>query len=605
MKRRNAGAKTDAPAFTDPRLLIARLRAPLQHSVDNLRSRERTAVACKLTHVATRAYWREVQQSYVDPWPLPSLFVPIVSVRLSRGQRADATRLGMAAAALDVVNAGYFIATTYAALLPPKIRSAFGIYYTPPALTSRLLDQATSAGVEWSTCKAVDPACGGGAFLAPLAQRLTKQLSHLEPGAIVESLTHRLEGFERDPFSAWLSQVFVEVAVIGECRAAGRRLPRLVHVGDTLALADAHDAQYDLVVGNPPYGRVKLSKRAARTFRRSLYGHANLYALFTDLALRWTRPGGVFAYVTPTSFLAGQYFRRLRGLLAEHAPPSGIDLIASRKGVFDDVLQEALLAAYRVGATGTAAPITVLMLDDESTFRLEPAGHFMLRATREAPWLLPRSGADATLVSYLQHLPTNLAHWGYKVSTGPLVWNRHKRQLRRRYRAGCLPLIWAEAVTSDGRFVFQAQRRNHKPYFCLSGPADEWLVARASCVLLQRTTAKEQARRLIAAEMPEQLLMEFGGAVVENHVNMLRPTTVIPPVAPRTLAAFLNSEAADLAFRCISGSVAVSAYELERLPLPPAESLGRLHDLVVQGRSRVEVERECWSLYGRDFDGRN
>ena len=40
-----------------------------------------------------------------------------------------------------------------------------------------------------------------------------------------------------------------------------------------------------------------------RRYRRSLYGHANQYGVFTDLALRWTVPGGVIAYVTPTSFL--------------------------------------------------------------------------------------------------------------------------------------------------------------------------------------------------------------------------------------------------------------------------------------------------------------
>ena len=34
-----------------------------------------------------------------------------------------------------------------------------------------------------------------------------------------------------------------------------------------------------------------------RRYRRSLYGHANQYGVFTDLALRWTVPGGVIAYV--------------------------------------------------------------------------------------------------------------------------------------------------------------------------------------------------------------------------------------------------------------------------------------------------------------------
>jgi adenine-specific DNA-methyltransferase len=88
--------------------------------------------------------------------------------------------------------------------------------------------------------------------------------------------------------------------------------------------------------------------------------------------------------------------------------------------------------------------------------------------------------------------------------------------------------------------------------------------------LLQRTTAKEQARRLIAAEMSSSFIAKYGAVTVENHLNMLIPTAAKPVVSPALLSAFLNSPAADRAFRCLSGSVAVSAYELESLPFPSA-----------------------------------
>ncbi len=66
--------------------------------------------------------------------------------------------------------------------------------------------------------------------------------------------------------------------------------------------------------------------------------------MFTDLALRHARPGGIVAYVTPTSFLAGSYYQNLRRLLASEAPPVRMDFVEARRGVFDDVLQETLLA---------------------------------------------------------------------------------------------------------------------------------------------------------------------------------------------------------------------------------------------------------------------
>jgi adenine-specific DNA-methyltransferase len=189
-----------------------------------------------------------------------------------------------------------------------------------------------------------------------------------------------------------------------------------------------------------------------------------------------------------------------------------------------------------------------------------------------------------------------LADWGYGVSTGPLVWNRYKDQLAHAPGRNRHPLIWAEAVTSDGRFVYRAEKRNHAPYFEIRR-GDEWLIVDYPCVLLQRTTAKEQPRRLIAAALPDDFLARHHAVVVENHLNMLRPITQTPSVSADVLATFLNSAAADRAFRCVSGSVAVSAYELEALPLPAPEDLDELRLLARQQASRQRIEAACARLY--------
>ena len=51
-----------------------------------------------------------------------------------------------------------------------------GAYFTPPALCERLLDMATEAGVDWRTARVLDPAYGGGVFLAPVARRMADSL---------------------------------------------------------------------------------------------------------------------------------------------------------------------------------------------------------------------------------------------------------------------------------------------------------------------------------------------------------------------------------------------------------------------------------------------
>lgn len=124
------------------------------------------------------------------------------------------------------------------------------------------------------------------------------------------------------------------------------------------------------------------------------------------------------------------------------------------------------------------------------------------------------------------------------------------------------------------------------------------MVVTEPCVLVQRTTAKEQARRLIAAEMPATFVEAHGGVVVENHLNMVRATGSEPRVSPGVVAALLNSGVADEVFRCMSGSVAVSAFELEALPLPAPEALEALAGLVSGKATRSKIEAEVRRLYG-------
>ena len=131
---------------------------------------------------------------------------------------------------------------------------------------------------------------------------------------------------------------------------------------------------------------------------------------------------------------------------------------------------------------------------------------------------MPRTEAQSVLVRQVEELPYRLADYGYTVSTGPLVWNRHKPSLRDRPGKGRYPLVWAESVRSGGVFEFRAEKRNHKPYFEPKA-SEGWVVTDFPCILLQRTTAKEQCRRLIAAELPASFIEEHGAVVVENHLE--------------------------------------------------------------------------------------
>jgi adenine-specific DNA-methyltransferase len=559
---------------------------------------DRLATARVFVHALVQSWWRALTSGDRKPIPLREPFRPLGVVPLPGLALELAARLGQEAALLETHLAAYQVGLAYGSMLPPDHRAAMGIFYTPPALAAHLISQATQAGIDWTDCRVLDPACGGGAFLAPVARRILERLPGCNPRVLLENIAARLRGYELDPFGAWLSQVSLDAVLLSVCRDARRSSPVVVSVCDSLRRPPPRE-RYDLVIANPPYGRVRLDSVQRRRFKRSLYGHANAYGLFTDLSLRLVKPQGLVALVTPTSFLAGEYFKNLRLLLGRSAPPATIDFVDLRKGVFDDVLQETLLATYQPGVALRKVSIHEIRSTGAERLTVEEVGTFSLPRDPSQPWLLPRNRGQARLIEVLSRMKHRLADWGYEVSTGPLVWNRHKDQLATEPGSMRYPLIWAEAVTSDGQFVWRAEKKNHAPYFELR-PGDEWLMLQRPCVLVQRTTAKEQHRRLIAAALPSKILGRHGAVVIENHLNMLRPIADPPLVPPGVLAAFLNSAAADRAFRCVSGSVAVSAYELESMPLPAPGALQELAHLLRGKASRSQLEAACARLYGTD-----
>lgn len=524
-------------------------------------------------------------------------------ISLHTEAEAAAHRLGASLASFATAEAIYLLGCIYTSVLPADFRACHGVFYTPPEIVRRTLDMASAAGTNWRRARCLDPCAGGGAFIVEIIRRIRLALVGTDPALVLTQIGARVRGYDLDPFGAWLAQAAAHFAVHDLEATTGRRLPEIVKVRDSLGIASEDCGAFDLVSSNVPFGRLTLPPERRAFYARSTYGHANLYGLFVDAGLHYATHNGVLAYVLPTSMLSGLYFQSLRALLAKEAPPYAVTFVTERSGVFDDALQETMLATYRRGRRSRTGTVSFINIDrtpraGSGDRAVTIAGRFSLPANPNAPWLLPRIPDQAALAAHLRGMKFRLASYGYRVSTGPLVWNRHKPQFRRKCEAGLLPVIWAEAVTSDGRFVWRAEKRDHAPWFACRPQRDDWLIVRQPCVILQRTTAKEQERRLIAAELPESFVARHGGVVVENHLNMIRAASSHPAIRPAVIAAILNSRAADAAFRCISGSVAVSAFELEEMPLPTPATMRRVVSMIDRGASTAEIERAIALAYG-------
>lgn len=473
---------------------------------------------------------------------------------------------------------GEDVGGAYVEALAPGIRARHGRHYTPRPLAEQLWAMARAALGHGRKPKPLsglvcDPACGSGALLLPIVREHLVASSAVDPSVVLAGLPSVVEGVDADPAAVWIANVVLAAELLPVLRRIPERrrrpLPALAHVGDGLA---AMEGRARLVVMNPPYGRVRLSTEERGRFADVLYGHANLYGLFLGAGLAALDDKGVLAAVVPTSFTSGRYFANLRGEIAKTAPLCDVTFVADRSGVFASVLQETCLAVF---ARSPAQRTTITSMDAHGVHSVAAVkAHYSSGA-----WVLPRRSDDALIAAAAATMPLTLAAAGWSVSTGPLVWNRRKTDLYPRSAGDRRYVIWAADV--DGGMLHRDAARNAMRYLRIRGEQDSAVMTlETGAILVQRTTAPEQRRRLVAVELDDVEVERLGGVVVENHVNVLRPRVPAPLVSRRTLVALLATNTLDRLTRCISGSVAISAYELESLPLPAASVLASWEHLV-------------------------
>lgn len=462
------------------------------------------------------------------------------------------------------------VGMAYVEALAPSTRARHGRYYTPSLLADQLWASARRALGLSRQSQALqglvrDPAAGAGALLLPPLREHIAASRDVDPQFTLNSLSSLIEGVDNDPAAVWVANVVLAsemLPLLAQVPAHRRKpLPALVRIGDGLAAAEP--ALVTLM--NPPYGRVRLSDADRLRFGDVVYGHANLYAMFMAAGIAHTASEGVMGAIVPTSFMSGRYFEPLRTKLTTKMVLAGAAFVEDRSGVFSTVLQETCVVAF----TGRKIRRTQIESIGSSVSYVATVS-----PPRTAnPWIIPRRSDLAIAAAAAASLPLTLRTAGWRVRTGPLVWNRHKSDLHTRPARGRYKIVWAADIKT-GELSFDKSRAD-KRYVALAPTS--FMLQEHPCVLVQRTSAPEQNRRVVAAPLTAEDL-EDGPLVIENHVNVLVPDGR-PMLAERILIALLRSQAVDRVARCVSGSVALSAYELESIPLPSESVLAEWNHL--------------------------
>jgi len=495
-------------------------------------------------------------------------------------------------------DAAYWLASAYANWVGNEFRTQQALFFTPPKLADRVIDDLISRGASLARHHWHDPACGGAAFLVPIAQRMAMELATKGVTArmVLKHIETHISGNDLDGTLLEISEQFLLMALQEVANQTNYAPSFQLAKGDgLLAVYDPKSAP-DVIACNPPYRKLNAAEteKYQGQFDDVIRNQPNIYGLFIRKTIDIVKPGGLIGLLTPTSFLSGASFSKLRKVVAGRTQIAQIDVLGDRKTTFISVEQQTAITVLKTEIpqqNETNADVYVLSADGSFT----QVGKCEIPSSGE-PWPIPRTTADVDLLSRAKEWPHRLSDYGYVPRVGHLVAYRDERtrfesRPKRKDQRCIIPIVWAGDIAPSGFVHGRQHKLERTDYFVEVSDPNHTSVISAPSVLLQRLTSNDQPHRLIACNVPDEWQQREGGFVAENHVITLIAKRD-SQWSPRQIAFLMNSVVVNRLYRAISGATNVAVSEMAQLPLPDPAALK-----VALG-TEVDIERAIRKAYG-------
>jgi hypothetical protein len=393
------------------------------------------------------------------------------------------------------------ISAQFNATLTKANRQEAGIFFTPQTARSKLWEALDRVAPRFKPKRILEPSAGSGEFIADCLRRYPRIRPH---------------GVEQNPALTAAAQAAYPLA--------------LIHSQDFLEYQQ--EERFDLIVGNPPYFQTKAKDT------RCMTGRGNIFVQFIYKSLAWhLAPGGILAFVLPTSFYNCAYYEPCRKYIAANHTLLHVETLGATP--WFETAQDTMIMIVRAGPCASPKP-----------FIFTPAG-------TELVYISPH----AEELKALTKDAYTFAALGFDVKTGGIVWSEHKHGNSKKSREFELSddpedelLIYSGNIKDGSIELFAAgeQRNGKKQYIRnagtepLQGPA--FLVARGY---------GNTSYKLDYGFVPEGTAFH-----AENHLNVISANGPLPTGLAEAICVSLESEETKKFLKMFVGNGALSASEL-------------------------------------------
>jgi hypothetical protein len=395
--------------------------------------------------------------------------------------------------------------TTFNKSLTKADRQATGIFFTPRQARDLLWSSLIAGQSTLKPKKILEPSAGSGEFIADAIAKF--------PRAQIHGVEFNQE--------------------LAEATANAYANPKVTIYNQDFLTYDP-STKYDLIIGNPPYFQTKAKDP------RCMTGRGNIFVQFIYKCLsQHLAPGGILAFVLPTSFYNCAYYEPCRKYIATNHTILHVSSLGSTPW-FETAQDTMILIIQNTAPTPT----------DTKQFIFTPRNTNLCYITPHAEALRILT-QDATTFAELQ----------FDVKTGGIVWSEHKHGNSKKCREFELSddpedelLIYSGNIQNGDIVLFaEGEQRNGKKQYirnagCAPQQGPAFLIARGY---------GNTSYKLDYGFIPED--MKFHA---ENHLNVISARAPLEPQMPAAICESLDSEKTKKFLEMFVGNGALSASEL-------------------------------------------
>lgn len=290
----------------------------------------------------------------------------------------------------------------------PEPTGGHGVVFTRRWVVDLILDAVGyRSDSDLASVRIVEPACGCGAFIVPIVERLLESCAlH---GRDTSELADAIRAFDVLEHNAEYTRkaVLAKLLEAGEPLESATWLSReWIKTGDFL-LADHDLGSADFVVGNPPYVRLEdVAPEVSEAYRAecpTMRGRSDLFVGFFEKGLSLLGPGGTLGFICADRWMRNQYGAKLRAFVTEDF---AVDAVISMHDV--DAFEDSVSAYPAVTVIRRAQQGPVRVVEAKDSFE-EEASRLL------TPWLVGGDGPAPQDIRFQgAELPTWFAgegHW--------------------------------------------------------------------------------------------------------------------------------------------------------------------------------------------------